>query len=266
MKSIQVEELKRIQLDILKSIDIFCSFNNIHYSLAFGSLLGAVRHGGYIPWDDDLDIMLCREDYMRFIQTYKDNNYKVVDLSSDVHYELPFAKVYDTRTKMDEYSMSNNCFGVYVDVFPVDYVPDNMFKRNLFLLKKNIWNVIYDLKVVRVDKRRNCLKNCFLFLSQLILRSISIRKIAKILDYYASKYSHKNCSLMGILAPSDNKKREIFPSRIFNEYITMSFEDFDAMVIKMYDEYLAGSYGNYMKLPSIEKQKSHHIFKAWRCE
>ena len=101
-KEINVEELKQIQLNILKFVDKFCKENNLKYYLAYGTLLGAVRHKGYIPWDDDIDIIMFREDYEKFVTTFKDVNYKVFATEVNSKYPYPFAKVGDTRTYFEE--------------------------------------------------------------------------------------------------------------------------------------------------------------------
>ena len=102
MEELGIDKLKQIQLDMLKDIHTFCVEHEIRYSLAFGTLLGAVRHKGYIPWDDDIDIMMPREDYNRFIRSYGNQTYKIADMSVNPNYGLPFAKVEDVLTVIEE--------------------------------------------------------------------------------------------------------------------------------------------------------------------
>ena len=126
MKKIETEELKRIQVDILKDIHEFCSINNIHYSLAYGTLLGAIRHQGYIPWDDDIDIMMLRSDYEKFIHTFP-GSFKHLSICApelDLNYYAPYANVWDNRTILDE-GINNadhrgKTIGIKIDVFPID--------------------------------------------------------------------------------------------------------------------------------------------------
>ena len=103
MREIKFEELKNLQLDILLSVHDFCMKNGIEYSLAAGTLIGAIRHKGYIPWDDDIDISMPRPDYDKFICTFNqpNNYYQVIAMSNDREYGFPFAKVHDTRTFVD---------------------------------------------------------------------------------------------------------------------------------------------------------------------
>ena len=158
MEELGIDKLKQIQLDMLKDIHTFCVEHEIRYSLAFGTLLGAVRHKGYIPWDDDIDIMMPREDYNRFIRSYGNQTYKIADMSVNPNYGLPFAKVEDVLTVIEENVEGESVFGVYIDVFPVDSIPDNMLARRSFYKMKSLLNTLFDLKTVRLNKSRSLLK------------------------------------------------------------------------------------------------------------
>ena len=133
LRQIDIEELKKIQLDILIAVDDFCSKNNIKYFLSFGTLLGTIRHRGYIPWDDDIDIIMLRDDYNRFLETFNHSYYKVNSIQNNPTYFLAFAKVTDERTVMQEEIVYPTEYGVYIDVFVVDGVPSSTIaQRNLF--------------------------------------------------------------------------------------------------------------------------------------
>lgn len=129
MRLISFEEHKKIQLSILRDIDVFCQKNQIKYFLAFGTLLGAIRHKGFIPWDDDIDIAMPRPDYNKFILSFNGmvDNLKVLAPEIDLDYYAPYANVYDTRTVLEEKGTSHLKFeiGVKIDVFPIDGVPTN---------------------------------------------------------------------------------------------------------------------------------------------
>ena len=140
MIEIPLEELKSRQLEILTRIDKFCTEHNIQYSLAFGTLLGAIRHKGYIPWDDDIDIMMLRSDYNRFISLFYDEQLRVLSIENESRYILPFAKVVDNNSILIEQSTMELPLGIYVDIFPVDNIPDDISLRNDFYRKKKILN------------------------------------------------------------------------------------------------------------------------------
>ena len=263
MEELGIDKLKQIQLDMLKDIHVFCVEHGIRYSLAFGTLLGAVRHKGYIPWDDDVDIMMPRDDYNRFIRSYGNQIYKIADMSVNPDYDLPFAKVEDVLTVIEEDVEGGSVFGVYIDVFPVDYIPDNMLARRTFYKMKSLLNTLFDLKTVRLNKSRSLLKNIVLAISHVLLFFISKQQFACWLSKWASRYQGRKTTCMGIVAPSDSRIEEAIPSCFFETYVLLPFEHLNVMSIKDYDKYLTAAYGDYMKLPPIENRVSHHVFKAW---
>ena len=263
MREIGIEELKRIQLEMLKDIHSFCIAHSIMYSLAFGTLLGAVRHKGYIPWDDDIDIMLPRDDYDRFVSGYGNERYQVVDISKDSQYGLAFAKVLDVRTLLIENTIDKNEYGIYIDVFPIDNIPDNMSERKRFYRRKDFWNALHIFKTVQLNSHRPIIKNLILLIGRIISLPLSKTFITKKMDKISRKYQGYQTEFMGIVAPADSRIEEAIPAKYFKEYVELPFEDSTFMAIRAYDEYLTAAYGNYMHLPPEEKRVSHHSFQAW---
>lgn len=263
MKEIGIEELKILQLDMMKDIHAFCKEHDIKYSLAFGSLLGAVRHKGYIPWDDDLDIMIPREDYDRFVSEYGSDKYGVTDLNKNPNHGLAFAKVEDLRTILKEEIEGDTQFGVFIDVFPVDHVPDNLARRKCYFRRKAFWNALFNLKLIKIREGRSLIKNIVLAIGHVLLLPVPRKYIVNKMAYITSLYRGTKTEYMGIVAPADSRIREAVPSSDFDEYISVPFEDTEFMIIKEYDAYLKGAYGDYMKLPPAEKQIAHHAFKAF---
>lgn len=186
-KNIEVEELKRIQTDILNFVDGFCKKNGLRYWLAYGTLLGAVRHKGYIPWDDDIDILMFREDYEKFVTTFKDERYKVFATEVNAKYPYPFAKVGDTATYFEEEIKDAIDTGVNIDVFPLDYIPEDRVKsatkRRDFLQK------VWMLKRLPRLKRRGFVKNSVLAVSQLALSPISVHSIVRKMEDNAKMFA-----------------------------------------------------------------------------
>lgn len=124
MKKIETEEMKKLELDMLIDVAKFCDENDIRYYLSGGTLLGAVRHKGFIPWDDDIDISMPRPDYLKFVSTYNGSSefYQVQSIENNDKYWRTFAKVFDTRTylKEDAIRMPKDGNGVFIDIFPID--------------------------------------------------------------------------------------------------------------------------------------------------
>lgn len=263
MREIDSQELKSIQLSILRNVHKFCITHNIKYSLAFGTLLGAVRHQGYIPWDDDIDIMMLRSDYEKFIHSYTSDKYKVITHTVDPHYMLPFAKVYALQTLINEDSNMIVELGINIDVFPVDNYPQNERNAKFFFLQKKIISDIHSLKIIKLSKQRNIFKNAFLCISQFVLTFIPLSFLTNLIERISKRYEYQVVSMVGVLAPTDSKYKWKVPKTVFNNYSSLAFEHESFMTIVDYDIYLKSTYGNYMQLPPIEQQISHHMFKAY---
>lgn len=257
------EELKKIQLDILNDVHNFCIENRINYSLAYGTLLGAVRHSGYIPWDDDIDIMIPRKDYERFILTYSNPIYKVVSVQTDKNYYLPFAKVHNTNTILIEDVSIKNRYGVNIDVFPIEEMPENEYEIERIFRKKNLLNSIYKFKLIRLGQGVSLYKRIIIKVVQILLSPISCRKLVRSMEDLIIKSSHSESNKAGVFMPVDNKKRWIVNKELFYNTIDMQFETYSFKVVSEYDVYLRALYGDYRKLPPIEQQCTHHSFTAF---
>lgn len=177
-KDISVEELKMIQLKILDSIDDFCKKNGIQYFLFSGTLIGAVRHKGYIPWDDDVDICMKRKDYDRFFSEFNQqrrDTLKAISAEIEKNYYLASGKVIDTATVIEE---ENNCampIGVYVDIFPMDNLPAD--DKKLEKLNHRIdWND--NIKLANLKNVFNALAALFI-LNRYLCKIVCSNKIMK---------------------------------------------------------------------------------------
>ena len=122
MQLIGINELRRIQLEVLDAVDAFCQESGIRYSLCGGTMLGAVRHKGYIPWDDDIDLMMLRTDYDRFLHSFKAVGFHLLDLSTMDTCTEQFCKVCKDGTRMVDVRFGRSLWGVNIDIFPIDYI------------------------------------------------------------------------------------------------------------------------------------------------
>lgn len=259
-KLIEQIELKDIQKSILKDIAGFCSENNIKYFVSYGSLIGVIRHKGYIPWDDDIDISMYRPDYDRFFKLYneRESPYRAISHEIDSDYSLPFGKVHDSRTEMHETMYKRDIFGVYVDIFPIDGCDEKgkIMERNL------LWSRFLNTKKAVYDKKRTFSKNLIIALGKLVLFPISINRILQEISNNARKYPYETAQFVGnVVAPYGTM--EVFSKSDIEELTSDVFEGLEISIPHNYDLYLKKIYGNYMKLPPIEEQVSHHTFKAW---
>lgn len=265
MKDIKLEEIKEIQLDILNAVHKFCMDNNIKYTLACGTLLGAIRHKGYIPWDDDIDIYMLREDYIKFVSLYPalyNNNYELISLERHSKWDKTYAKVYDKRTIIYEEMPYAVEIGINIDVFPIDNVPNSPKEWIRYNKKRIILHQCLMAKSLKISSKRNWYKNLIIIISKFFTLFISKRNLAMFINSYAQKYNKIETyyvfeNSLGIVM----KRR--FRKNIFNELSQIIFENNMYMAFKNYDEYLKNAYGNYMELPPKEKRISHHSFKAY---
>lgn len=264
-KEITLEELKKLQMDVLSAIDEFCREKGIRYSMSNGTMLGAVRHKGYIPWDDDIDIYVLREDYIKLMEVFPkiyNNHYCLVSLERNNKWDFPFAKAYDNRTIVYEDASYNELFGVNIDIFPVDDVPDD----------DSIWN--------EYNQNRRMLYNKRLYLFTRFPFSLrpkafvrwcyygflkffhSRRKRAELIDKNAQKWNGMGYHYVFECCQGIFQKKK-FKKEIFNKTIKYPFEDRFFMGFENYDEYLRNGFGDYMKLPPVEKRVTHHNNKAY---
>lgn len=257
-------ELKDVQLRLLSDVDTFCREKNIKYSLAYGTLLGAIRHKGYIPWDDDIDIMIPRDDYKRFIEEYKNEDNYVISIENNRDYIIPFAKVVDKHTVLKEYANEYLETGIYIDVFPLDNYPEEKLKQMSLNLKKKVLDYIYLAKVIKLSKKRSIVNNFLLMMVKICTIFLPLRLISKCISNLAKDNKHSGGKIAILAEPS--LKFQTYPSILFNQYRDIEFESLKCRVIANWKEYLCITYGNYMQLPPVHLQKSHHVYEAWWIE
>lgn len=259
---LSTEECKKRLLGILVVIDEICKRNNIKYYLAYGTLLGAVRHKGFIPWDDDIDIVLMRKDYERLIEVLRSQNsfswLKLIDYQCEGYF-YPFAKAVDNRTiaKMED---NTTVHGLWIDIFPLDNVPDSevecqgYLKRCKFLRALTI-AMTTDFKTI--TNKLSSKSTVKLLLNGLAV-CIGKYKIADYMIRLMQKYKSKNtenvCVLFSIYIMKEKIRREDLTDTIYTE-----FEGYSFPIPANYDIYLSKMYGNYMQLPPIEKRRTHSI-------
>lgn len=258
-----LRKVQLIQLEILKKIKNICEKHELTYWLDSGTLLGAVRHKGFIPWDDDLDIGMFRDDYEKFLQIAPlefGDFYHLQHWESDSCYGLSFAKVRKAgtvyiETKSQKSSAEN---GIYVDVFPYDKYGNKLWSQGIPLkVIKSIMQVKAGVRTWRDGERINyltLLKNTpSLFLSVFLSRDYLINKYMRI----ATKYNHMSCKYYFAQGIS-NYGKNIIPIDILESFEQIQFEDDLFTVPSRYDVFLSICYGDYMRLPPEDKRENRH--------
>lgn len=267
MKELSLDELKEIELETLKMFRAFCAEHNIRYFLAFGTLLGAIRYKKFIPWDDDVDLLIPREDYDRLLTLFQDNEkYRLYSFEKNQDYHFPFAKLCDMTTRKVEtdYPNAKVELGVEIDLFPLDHFDNDLevAKREARRIRKRMCYLGY----TKVDKLRtkNPLKfavwSLILAYHKLLGAGHYIKKIIK----ECRKEEQQGSAYMGAKVWCIWGERGIIPAEVFSEVIEIEFEGEKFFAPKDYDTYLTCMYGDYLPEPPPEKRKSHHTFKAYR--
>lgn len=258
MRKIDIGQIKTIQMDILTFVHDFCVKNNIHYSLCGGSAIGAIRHKGFIPWDDDIDIFMLRDDYEQLLMKFEDFScrYKILSLK-DPSYSLPFAKVEDTRTILKEDTNLKHLIGVNIDIFPIDNLVDD--KKKSIKILHNIGRLrnITRAKLLRPNSNNSWMKKCVILLSSLFLSPFTLKWLSSKLNEKAKVAGVPNSNYVSTLVWGYGE-REMVERRLFNDYKLVGFEDRHYFIMSGYDQYLHQVYGNYMQLPPKEKRQSPH--------
>lgn len=264
MKENSTEEYKNKLLETFVAFDKFCKVNGLKYYAAYGTLIGAVRHQGLIPWDDDIDVYMKRDDYNKFcsLKGKVDGHYDIMDINNDDYWLLALAKFVDTNTTLWEFKRLPLIIGVYIDVFPLDEC-----NKGQVINLKNKYDKYSNLVVQSMEKYSLIdLYNSIIrvrirtFLSQV---SILFYKRLRCL-YYKRKFAEcieENVKVKGdylISYEGPYGAGEVFDKRLFAETVMLPFEGMYIEAPIGYEEYLTNIYGDYMQLPPEEKRVSHH--------
>ncbi len=240
-------DLQLCILEIVKDIDKICKKHNIEYFLAYGSVLGAVRHQGFIPWDDDFDIMIKYEQYNEFLEAcQKDldpNKYFVQTPETEPNYYLSFAKIRNIKTTLIEEGnkYENITNGVYVDVFPLVGVPNSKIKRKILEINR----------AFALSANRNVINSKFLYsIFKIFLKIFGKKRILKYTTKKCLKYNcddYENCVS---IFDGDGFDLNVVSNKVLGKPKYVKFEDIKLPIPNDSDSYLKKIYGDYMQIPS----------------
>ena len=266
MKEITFEEVREICLDIMQDVHEFCVDNNIRYSLGCGSLIGAIRHKGYIPWDDDIDILMPRPDYDRFCDTYSSSKGYVCMSYPKHEYWSAYAKVCDnSKTFVHSPSpIGKENIGVWIDVLPIDGAEDN---NELFSKHANEalyrFNRLLRLRSFKKLKNSNLIIKMGYYIVS-VLKGLNINKETEEFINCCKRIPFGTTQHVAIYTTPLLGAPRHHQYKAFTEYILVPFEDKSFYVMKGYDHYLTNIYGNYMKLPPENKRvRVHYVHKYY---
>ena len=260
-KKLDIDEIKEVELGVMDYIHNICKEKGINYSLAYGSLLGAVRHRGFIPWDDDLDIALKRDQYDKLYQAILEDNssiYKVVSWENDSRYPYPFYRVYDSRTVYENNYIQNDIeLGICVDVFPFDDYKD----VNKEITKLDMYRRLSVYTLYGIRNKEAGIKNVVRYLMLVAFRLTRVKTWNKKLNDYSKV--PVNSEYIDYLMESKKYSTKI-DAKALDKVVGFKFEDRVYNIPTDYDHILTTIYGaDYMEIPPIEKRIQHDDFVAY---
>ena len=261
MKEItSLDEIKSIELSIMKKIHKLCEEEGIVYYLSFGSLIGAVRHNGFIPWDDDIDLYLPRPDYNKLVKIIKKKGPQMglnyANPFSKIHYGRNLTKVFDTTTYLIEPDYrTDDPIGVFVDLWPLDGTPNNRILRKIYLVRAHLKKKVILASSMKYNDKYSILKKMEIRVAGVFNHS----KLVRSMERMARKYSFNKSEYVFSYAAQD----AVYKRELFNKRILWKFEDTELYIPAEYDKILRLEFGDYMKLPPIEQRVAHHVVNTY---
>lgn len=258
----QLRELQLAELEGLKFFDDFCRNNGITYYMCGGCLIGSIRTKGFVPWDDDIDVLMPRPDYEQFLKLYKEKNpserFVLLDGTKEATYGNIFAVLMDTNhTMVKEYQKDMDMpHGIPLDIFPIDGLASGKIGR----IMQYVWTMIYSLfRSGIVPKNQGGLLS---FGSKILLgifRGKGIRyKIWKFAEKRMSCHSFETADNVAELCAGFYFMKKVYPRSIYDGVTEVEFEGRNYLAMKNYDDYLKIPFGNYMELPPEDERVAHH--------
>lgn len=266
MRKLTIEECQQVELDIMKAIHSFCCERNLRYLLAYGTLIGAVRHKGFIPWDNDMDIVMPRSDYEQLISALKDRpiagHLYLLHYSSDSKYHYQCARICDSRTEVRPPYIREQPkrMGVWVDVFPIDGIPDNPVLKSIASVRMGVLKVLQRSDIYAVEGVKGWKHS----LKRALRKAFPNKGNAyqRKLDIIACKTGFGATDRAGNITEFEKTYAGYVPAD-FDSPMLLDFEGQRFFAPRRYDEILTSEYGEYMELPPLEGRTTHDLDARW---
>ena len=271
-QSLGIKDIQAISLDVLKRVTDFCDSMGIKYVLTYGTLLGAIRHKGFIPWDDDIDIMMPRPDYDRFLSLFEANIDKMKDLAlfnqmTNRKYPYGITRICNMNYEIATYNENDCGMGIFIDIYPVDGLGLS-YEEGLIIMEES--HKICDKILLLTRKKFYCphqrnLQKQFDYIRRKISYSLRGKKyFYDKLNKLLIECNYESSLFVGCAAWTFIPDKEIYRKSHFEDRIKVPFEKYSFYVPRDYDDMLRSTYGDYMQLPPIEERMYHHGYLAYK--
>ncbi len=258
MKKLSNREIKNIELQILLRFDEFCKKNKLRYYLAGGTLLGAIRHKGFIPWDDDIDVCMPRPDFMKLLQIWIDDNEYCIKSYFLNNIPFPFAKIVNLNTQIDRL-YGNEDKNIWIDIVPVDGLPEDIKEVKKIYRICNIYRKLLVLNYAKLGEGKTLLKKYMKYILKPIAVIYGEKRLIDKINKLALKYPYETSKYVGIITWGLYGSGERMLKSEFEKYAEAEFEGYKFPIYSCWNSYLQNVYGNYMELPPEEKRKTHDM-------
>lgn len=262
MTQLSLERIRKIQLDILCAVAAFCEENDICYWIDCGTLLGAIRHKGYIPWDDDIDVGMLREDYDKFAELFnqQNSNYYFACIENTPDFFVPHGKVLDTSTILYEPDESGYKSSVNIDIFVYDNAPNDDAVVEAMFCERDALRRKFGIQNQNVASEKSPIKRSLKYMRRIWYRTVCPTDCIKRMVMNSKRFANDDTRRVGNFTAY---ARMTCDKRVFRSFVEVEFEGRLFKAPAGYDEWLRSFYGEYMQLPPIEKRVSHHRYVAY---
>lgn len=271
MKELSNKDVQDIAIEIMKIVHDICENENIKYFLMYGTLIGAVRHSDFIPWDDDLDIAMDRYNYEKFIKCFdkystKFPHLKLFEPRFNRDYPYMIARISDNRYKISTENENDCGMGVFIDIYPMDGLGKDYI--NVVKHAKKIDH--YSSLMFRSTRKKplihnnSFIRNVIEIIAYCISKILGKNFLKRRLQHLSKKYSYDESTYVGCGVWLSGLEKDIYLKNLFDELVLHKFGKYQFYIPKKYDEILTLIYGDYMKIPPEEERIGHHFYKTYK--
>ena len=271
-KCLNLEEIQKHSVKILYALDEICRQEGIKYFLAYGTLLGAVRHNGFIPWDDDIDVQMPREDYDRFEEYFIKNREELYPLAlfsqkTESRYPYVIGRLCDTRYTIKRDDEEDCGMGLFVDIYPLDGMGNTINEAVSIERRVHPLSAMFcqsSKKYIKIGSTRKKWKIIAKYLTFHYAKLKGKYHFGRKIDAISKEHNYDDSEYVGCVVWRTYGKRDIYKKEWMDELIEHKFEDKMLMIPKDYDSILSQIYGDYMTLPREKDRIPHHYYKVYK--